>query len=348
MLARFAENVFHFPFENLYTLSQLPRFQRFWNYASFKLHGQPPYFHQVIRRERPSLLHAHFGTEGVYALPLRHVHQLPLITTFYGKDMSQQATEPKWQRGYQQLFAQGELFLVEGSHMQSELVKLGCPENKIRISHIGVDTQKFHFLPRAKPETGPIHLLMCGRLVEKKGVAYAIEALSYLVTDYPQLQLKIIGDGPLRPELERLIQERHVQKHVQILGYLSHDNYAKEMATAHIFLAPSVLATDGDSEGGAPTVLLEAQASGVLILASTHADIPEVVGVKEPGYLVPERDGKTLAANLRQMLESPYRWLEWAKIGRQHIETEYDIQKVTRSLEAIYDEVIAKFPHRQK
>ncbi len=342
MLARFAENLSLFPFDDLYTLSQLPPPKRYWNYGYFKLRGQAPYFRQIIEKTRPLLLHAHFGTEGVYALPLRRTFHLPLITTFYGKDMSQLAQEPRWQAGYKQLFAQGELFLVEGNHMKSELIKLGCPASRIRISHIGVDTGKFRFQPRTKPTEGSIHLLMCGRLVEKKGIAYTIEALRFLVSDYPQLQLRIIGDGPLRSELETLIQALDLQSHVQILGYLSHDKYAEEMASAHIFLAPSVHAADGDSEGGAPTVILEAQASGVLILASTHADIPEVVGIKEPGYLVPERDSLALAANLRRILESPQRWAEWQEIGRQHVASEYDIRIVTRQLESIYDEAIAQ------
>lgn len=342
MLARFAANLAHFPFDNLYTLSQLPWLPRYWNYALVRCRRQSPYFHQIIRRERPLLLHAHFGTEGVYALPTQRTFNLPLITTFYGQDMSQQATEARWHTGYQRLFAAGTLFLVEGNHMKARLIALGCPPEKIRLCHIGVDTHKFHFKPRTPPEDQHVHVLMCGRLTEKKGVAYAIEAISYLVADYPHIRLRIVGDGPLRPALEHLIQARQVQVQVHLLGSLSHAAYAQEMAHAHLFLAPSVLAADGDSEGGAPTVLLEAQAAGVPVVASTHADIPEVVGVKEPGYLVPERDSAALAAKLRHMLENPQRWPEWGRIGRQHIEAEYDILQVARVLEALYDEAVAR------
>ena len=340
MLARFAQNLSHFPFDNLYTLSQLPWLPRFWNYATVRLWKQSPYFNQIIQKERPLLLHAHFGTEGVYALCTRRTFNLPLITTFYGKDVSQQASEARWQAGYQHLFSEGTLFLVEGNYMRRSLIALGCPPKKTRICHIGVDTYKFSFKPRIQPEDNQVCLLMCGRLTEKKGVEYAIKAISHLVADYPDIRLRIVGDGPLRAGLESLIQEREVQNQVQILGYLSHDAYAQEMANAHLFLAPSVQAADGDSEGGAPTVLLEAQASGVPVIASTHADIPEVVGIKEPGYLVPERNSLALAVRLREMLDNPQRWPELGRICRQHVESEYDIRQVTRVLESIYDEAI--------
>ncbi|MCB8943682.1 MAG: glycosyltransferase [Ardenticatenaceae bacterium] len=347
MLARFAQNLSNFPFADVYTLSQLPLLARYWNYAWFRLRRQSPYFNQIIRRERPSLLHAHFGTEGVYALPTHHLFDLPLLTTFYGKDMSQQAQEPRWQAGYKRLFAQGTLFLVEGNHMKKSLIALGCPPEKIRISHIGVDTQKFNFKPRVYPADDQVNILMCGRLTEKKGVAYAIEAVSRLTPQYPHIRLRIIGDGPLRTDLENLIHSRQIQAQVQILGYLSHAAYAQEMANAHLFLAPSVLAADGDSEGGAPTVILEAQAAGVPVVASTHADIPEVVGIKEPGYLVPERDSEALAARLHEMLQNPQKWPEWGQISRHHVEAEYDIRQVARMLESIYDEAIYIYQKRE-
>lgn len=341
MLARRTENRVNFPFEPIYAVSDQPRLVQGWNYVALKGFGQQPYFLQVLRQLQPTLLHAHFGTEGVNALSLRRALNLPLVTTFYGKDMSQAPREAYWRKAYQRLFAEGDGFLVEGRNMKRELAELGCPKEKIHLSHIGVDTTKFTFKPRTITAAEPCRLLMCGRLVEKKGVAYAIEALAKVVDEFPKVQLRIVGDGPLRTELESLIAAHKLQNHAQILGYLSHEAYAQEVDKAHLFLAPSVRAVDGDSEGGAPTVVLEAQAAGLPVLGSTHADIPEVVGVKEPGYLVPERDVDALARNLRMMLCNPQRWPEWGEIGRKHVETAYDIRQVVQVLERIYD-VICK------
>ena len=341
MLARRTENLANFPFASVHSIAQQSRPVQAWNYLALKLFGQQPYFAQVLRQLKPALLHAHFGSEGVNALSLCRALNRPLLTTFYGKDLFQLPREARWQKAYQRLFREGSGFVVLGSHMKRELLALGCPEEKIYLCHIGVDLTRFSFKPRTISPSEPVRLLMCGRLIEKKGVVYALQALAQVVQDTPAVQLRIIGDGPLRAELETLILTLHLQEHAKILGYLSHQAYAQEMAQAHIFLAPSVRAADGDSEG-TPTVILEAQAAGLPVLGTTHADIPEIVGVKEPGFLVPERDVPSLSATLKMMLHNPQRWPEWGETGRQHIEADYEIHHVTRTLETIYDTVCEK------
>ncbi|NUM44918.1 MAG: glycosyltransferase [Anaerolineales bacterium] len=347
MLARRTENRANFPFEPVYAVADQARLVQGWNYLALKAWGHQPYFLKILRQQKPALLHAHFGPEGVNALSLRRALNVPLVTVFYGKDMSQLPRMASWRRAYQRLFSEGDGFLVEGSHMKRELAALGCPEQKIHLSHIGVDTTKFSFKPRTLAPHEPCRLLMCGRLVEKKGVAYALEALAKVIDEFPNAQLRVVGDGPLRAELEALIRTRNLSAHAHILGYLSHDEYAREVENAHLFLVPSVRAADGDSEGGAPTVVLEAQAAGLPILGSTHADIPEVVGVKEPGFLVPERDADALARNLRVMLANPHRWPEWGMVGRKHVEAEYDIRRVAQTLETIYDRAQETFQPRK-
>ncbi len=341
MLARRTENLANFPFEPVYSVSQQTRPVQAWNYLVLKTFGQQPYFHRTLRQLKTALLHAHFGSEGVNAHALRRALGLPLLTTFYGKDLFQLPREARWQKAYQRLFAEGDGFIVLGQNMKRELLSLGCPEEKIHLCHIGVDLGRFTFKPRTKSPDEPFRLLICGRLIEKKGVAYALEALAQVARDFPTVQLRIIGDGPLRAELETLIVARNLQNQAQILGALSHQAYAQEMAQAHLFLAPSVRARDGDSEG-TPTVILEAQAAGLPILGTTHADIPEIVGVKEPGFLVPERDVDALATQLRMMLTHPQRWPEWGETGRKHIEAEYEMDKVAQTLETIYDTVRQK------
>lgn len=341
MLARRTENLANFPFEPVYSVSQQTRPVQAWNYLVLKAFGQQPYFHHTLRQIKPALLHAHFGSEGVNARALRRALRLPLLTTFYGKDLFQLPREARWQKAYHQLFAEGDGFIVLGQNMKRELMSLGCPEEKIHLCHIGVDLGRFTFKPRTKSPTEPFRLLMCGRLIEKKGVAYALEALAQVARDLPAVQLRVIGDGPLRAELEALIVARNLQNQAQILGALSHQAYAQEMSQAHLFLAPSVRARDGDSEG-TPTVILEAQAAGLPILGTTHAGIPEIVGVKEPGFLVPERDVDALATQLRMMLTHPQRWPEWGETGRKHIEAEYEMDKVALTLETIYDTVCQK------
>ena len=145
--------------------------------------------------------------------------------------------------------------------MKQSLVAIGCPEERIRIQHIGIDTEKFHFKERHLPSDGKIVILFCGRFVEKKGIIYALKALNLLISKNPQIEFRVIDDGMLRNSIESFIQENNLQPYVRLLGYQSHHVFAEEFKKAHIYIQPSVTVQNGDNEGGVPTTLLEAQAS---------------------------------------------------------------------------------------
>jgi colanic acid/amylovoran biosynthesis glycosyltransferase len=103
-----------------------------------------------------------------------------------------------------------------------------------------------------------------------------------------------------------------------------------------IFIQPSVTAADGDTEGGAPTTLLEAQALGVPVVATYHADIPHVVAPGESALLAPERDSEALAACLMKLLDAPERWSAMGRAGRRFIEEHHDAPSQVARLEELY------------
>lgn len=341
VLATFREHPEQFPFSALHIphLSQLQAFlvridRRLFHRQRLVEH----FFRQTILSRRVKLLHAHFGPMGVFALPLRSSLGLPLVTTFYGTDMSAVPKRPRWRRSYRNLFDHGELFLIEGSHMRNQLVELGCPPGKVQIQRIGVDLKSFSYRV-APPVHENVRILMCGRFVEKKGFEYGIRAFSRVLLEFPNAQLRIIGDGPLRRRIQSLVRRLGLEngERVVLLGHLSYARYQQEATNSHIFMAPSVTAADGDSEGGAPTVLLEMQARGLPVLSTLHADIPEVVVNGASGYLVSERDELALAQKLVELLAHPERWNQMGKAGRAHIESQHNIVTLAQQLEKIYD-----------
>lgn len=344
VLANQREQWDQFPFSHVYTPTISKLGMVFVRAERQLLHRQrliEPFFKRVLQKNQASLIHAHFGYNGVYALPLYASTGIPLVTTFYGADVSVTPRHSQWRRSYRKLFQAGALFLAEGSHLRKQLIDLGCPAEKIKIQRIGVDLAQFSYRP-SPPTNEAIRILMVGRLTEKKGVAYGIRAFAQVAAHYPKLELRIIGDGELRAELEQLIHglERNVQARIKLLGYVNYAAYIQEAQQTHIFMAPSVTAKNGDSEGGAPTVLLEMQARGVPILATHHADIPEVVVDGMSGYLVPERDSLALAAKLEELLEVTERWDQFGQSGRAHIEEHHDIRKLAQGLEAKYDQLL--------
>jgi colanic acid/amylovoran biosynthesis glycosyltransferase len=99
------------------------------------------------------------------------------------------------------------------------------------------------------------------------------------------------------------------------------------------------MAKDGDSEGGAPVCLIEAQAMGLPIVATTHCDIPEITRPEVSAFLAPERDAAAFAARLDQLLEHPEQWAEMGRAGRLHVETEFNIRTQVSRMNEVYREV---------
>ena len=344
-LTRETKNLESFPFKELYSSSNIKNYlwACFWSQTYRNLFKKELYFEQVIRKQKAKLIHAHFGTEGLAILPVKKRLKLPLVTTFYGLDMSQQAQSKEQQTAYKKLFSDGDLFLVEGNHMRKGLIDLGCPPDQIRILHIAVDINKIKYQKRqVENKDEKIKILFCGRLIEKKGLIYALKAIKLIVDKYPDLEFRVIGDGRLKSGIETFIKEQNLQKYVILLGYQPYHVFIEELKKAHILLQPSITAQDGDSEGGAPTVLLEAQASGLPVISTYHADIPEVVIDGKSGFLVPERSPEEIAEKLKLLISKPKIWQELGQSGRAHIEQNYNIDIEIKKLEDIYKQLIGK------
>ncbi len=344
VLAEKRENVDDFPLDgDIYDCSNA-KFSLPWliNGIAKKLSGDDDFCRsRVLKKSGASLLHAHFGPVGYGLLCQKRQLGLPLVTTFYGYDMSRLPEEAVWRERYDELFRQGDLFLVEGSHMKKGLMAIGCPEEKIAIQHIAIDMKLFPFRERLPKKEDKVILFFCGRLTEKKGLVYALMALKEIVSSFPNIVLRVVGDGDLRHELEAFIKEKNLGEYVEMLGFQSHEVVSQEMAQADIYIQPSVTAASGDTEGGAPTILLEAQAAGVPILATQHADIPEVVVDGDSGLLSPERDWQQFAANLVYLLEHQEKWKEFGKAGRSHVAAQYDIEKEVGKLENLYFQLLS-------
>jgi len=293
----------------------------------------------ALRRFDAVVLHAHFGTTGVAVLPLAVKSGLPLVTTFYGEDVSSLARDSAWRARYAPLFADGARFLVEGPRMREALVALGCPVEKTALQPISIETCRYPFRLRSAPRSRPVRLFFCASFREKKGLHFALEAVARARAEHPNLVFRIGGDGPLRAAVERDLERLGLRDCTELLGFLPHARMLEEMHAADLFVQPSVTAADGDSEGGAPTTLLEAQACGLPVLATTHADLPHVVAPGESALLAPERDAEALARNLLELLKAPERWGPMGEAGREHVERFHEAERAADRVEDLYLEL---------
>jgi len=146
----------------------------------------------------------------------------------------------------------------------------------------------------------------------------------------------------LRHSLEAFVQDAGLGELVCFLGFLPYKEYLAEMEKADIFLHPSVTAGNGDSEGGAPTVILEAQAHGLPVVSTYHADIPNVVIPGKSALLSQERDIASLADNISYLLKNQDIWEEMGREGRHFVEKYHDIEKEIGVLEERYDRLLRR------
>lgn len=318
-------------------VSARPRFRRSLARYSLKLGRRYSARETAILSDqlRPRLIHAHFGWEGYRNLPVKQALRLPLLTTFYGLDATRLGRKCYWRRRFRQLFERGDLFLVEGPVLRDRLAELGCPVDRVRVHHFGIDLERVPFRPRNPEEAETPRILMVGRFTEKKGHIYALEAFGRISAEWPRAVLEFVGDGRLLGAVKARVPT-DIRERVRFHTSCSYSRYAEILERATILLAPSVTASDGDSEGGAPVTVLEAMAAGLPLVATRHADIPNLVPPAWRGELVPERDPDSLAGALRAKLRSPSSWPRVASEGRTWVEQNFDTRKRSRVLGEIY------------
>lgn len=298
-----------------------------------------------LRALAPSLLHAHFGPDGVTALPLARQLRLPLIVTFHGYDAtihdtvwraSARLRDRRFPARRTRLLREGALFIAVSNHIARQLTLRGCPPEKLVTHYIGVDTDVFSPVPQ---RAHGLEVLFVGRLVEKKGVAYLLRAMREVQDAEPDTRLTLAGDGPLRAELEALACSLNLR--CTFLGRQSPEEVRGLMARADVFCLPSVTARNGDTEG-LPTVLVEAQAMGLPAVTSDSAGNPEAVRHEQTGLVVPEKDERALARALLRLLREEQTWRRFSLAAREWTLDRFDARKQARVLEELYEEVLNK------
>jgi len=291
------------------------------------------YYATVLADKAPyDIVHSQFGTQSFAGVCFSQLidPKPSLVTTFRGYDISTYV-QTNGPQSYDLVFRQGDLFLANCEYFRQRAIQLGCHPEKIFVHRSGIDCNKFPFVPRHRPSDRGVRLVTTGRLVEKKGIEYAIRAVSKLLSSYPNLQYQIIGDGPLKLQLQQLINALRINHAVHLLGWKNEQEIAAILKDADLFLAPSVTAKDGNQD--APVnVLKEAMAMGLPVVSTWHGGIPELVQDGVNGFLVPERDVEALVDRLDHLLRHPEIWPELGRAGRHRVETHYNLHKLNDQL----------------
>jgi len=303
--------------------------------------GLAPTLVSGLRKHNLALLHAHFGPDGALAMPLARTLKIPLLVTFHGYDASltddslRQDLYGRWYlRRRNGLAEAATSFLAVSQFIAERLLEQGFSPEKVQVHYIGVDTEEFKprcQVPREKK------VLFVGRLVEKKGCEYLIRAMEPIQKAMPEVELVMVGDGPLRRPLENLA--RSLLRRFTFTGPQPGTTVRDWMSKAAVLCTPSIIAASGDAEGFG-MVFIEAQSSGLPVVSFSSGGIPEAVKHGESGYLAPEKDWRALSDYIARLLVDEELWARFSRAGRSLVEKAFNLKMQTAKLERIYEETL--------
>jgi colanic acid/amylovoran biosynthesis glycosyltransferase len=291
---------------------------------------------------------AHFGQNGERAATLKKWTALkpPLITFFHGADVAIPARQGVLAAQYAGLVEYGTLNLTVNEFFRRMLLDAGAGQASTVVHHMGIDTREISYRWTSWEDTRLIVTTVC-RLVEKKGIDVALRSLAALAASHPQLdwRYEIVGDGPLRADLETLSAQLCLTDRVVFLGSLPHMEVKRRLRMAHVFLLPSVTASDGDMEG-IPVALMEAMAAGLIAISTHHSGIPELIADKETGFLAPERDVSSLADKLAWVAQHPAECEGITRSARRKVEADFNMKLLNDRFAKIIAEAANHAPER--
>ncbi len=310
------------------------------------LYGQVPLFFlaefftliRLLRRQRFNLLHAHWLIpQGLIGL-LSHLFLKsapPLLCTSHGGDLfGLQGT--LMNRIKRRILLKADALTVVSRTMHEEVKRLGADHAKVHVIPMGTDLKNRFVPPETRQNNGS--LLFVGRLVEKKGLRYLIDALPLILKIHPKANLRIAGDGPERENLEIKCAELCITDHVLFLGAIKHESLPDLYRTADVVVFPSVIAGGGDREGFG-LVLVEALGCECVTVVTDLPAMQDIIIDGKTGFVVPQKNVQKLAEKIVSLLDNPEVGRSVGKEGRRFVVERYDWNVIAERYSALIESI---------
>ncbi len=294
----------------------------------------------AFRDDPPDLMHIHYGVLASQHRWLARALRRPFAASFYGFDATERRiTESRlWRARYRRLFRDTSAVIVEGPAMAARVAALGCPEEKLAVVRLPADVES---VERARaPKSDDFLVTVAGRFIPKKGFDTAIRAFARALGGRGDARLLIIGGGELEPEYRRIVAEERIEAQVDWGGRLPFDRFMAAVSSSHVGLYPSRAAPNGDSEGGAPVTLIEAQWAGVPSVVSDHDDLPFVAAPDGAIVLATQAVGDWADA-LRMLYDDPGRLARMSRAAEAFVVNRHSPSANARAREEVYDRVVS-------
>ncbi|WP_321490641.1 glycosyltransferase [uncultured Hyphomonas sp.] len=287
------------------------------------------------------IIHCQFAPLAEHVIKHRRAGFLSgrLVVNFRGYDISELVTA-HGEHLYDHIWPEAAAFISNSDYFRQRAIAIGCPEDRISVVGSGMRLESFPFQPVSEASSGDIRFLMVGRLIERKGFHIALAALArYSQASGRGIHVDIVGDGPMRAELEQLARDCRMDEAVTLHGAQSHTAIADFIRQCDVFIAPSMTCAKGSQDGPVNT-LKEAMAIGRPVIGTRHGGISELVIDGETGLLCEEGNVDALEHAINRILGMQASWPQMLAKAREVVETTYALSRTTDDLIGVYNSIL--------
>lgn len=290
------------------------------------------FIEKQLLETKPRVMLCHFGHTALRMLPIAQKQHIPLVAHFHGLDLSSSLNNRWYRWSLLRALEHFSAIVVVGSHQKKWMIEHDVQAERVHLIPCGVPTQVFKHKVR-QPLKGIRFICVC-RLVEGKGVGYCIRAFAHVVKEITNGNLLIVGDGPLRSDLEALRHELGLGECVTFIGSVCPDRVRDLLSESDIFIQHSLVSSTGWVEGFGVSVA-EAAATGLPIVGTRCGGIVDQVIDGKTGFLVEQRDVDGMAEYMVKLGLEPDLRKKMGQAGREHMVAEFDTQKQIAELESV-------------
>jgi len=352
-----------FPTKKVYEIQKPPLKARIVNQIYrerfFRKKSLESFYLKHLEKEYPSIIMCHYGPTGVYSLPFRKVLGIPVVTYFYGLDLSFSRLEKVmgktggrfsiplfsrgnyWRDALMYLFRHGDFFVVPSNQAAMRLIDLGAPKEKVRVVNFGVDLESVK--PAEKDTSSEdFKVAMVLSLEENRGFESSLDAFKVLAGEIPSFQVDIYGDGSKRREFMERVAVLGISKSVQIISDYPYNRFLDNIGKYKVFLNPVAVANVDAMEGWVNYSMMQAMSVGVVPVA-THVVGAELIDPGETGYFIRQNDADDIVEKLELLYKDKKKMVSMSENAKERIELYFNATKQTAKLEKIFDDAITAF-----
>ncbi len=288
------------------------------------------YLRRFLRASKVDAFLANYGPLGTNIYEACLAEGIPYSVVFLGFDAAEKKTLATYGARYALSLPRAKAIICVAESMRANLEEIAGPLPNLHVIPCGVDVSKF---TPGTPIDG-FNVISVSRFAEKKGSLKSIKAFEILLQEFPDAQLRMVGDGPLWEEAKNYVASQGLSENIHFLGAMGQSEYLPLLQESNVFIQHSVLTLSGDSEG-TPVAILEASACGLAICSTRHAGIPEAVKEDVTGILVDEHDVKGMAEALKKLASNPSLTRSHGAAARKHMEEQYDVVKLSAKIKGL-------------